>query len=155
MSEDLTELPPLSAGQQPPLFRPGHRAGDFLGAPEWVVEQQSEGFLALRVPLPDHVRNPAGQLFGGFTGTYVDLVALSTAYVGSTEPRLWLATTGMHLNYLAPVIGPTLVIEGRLTAAVGRTRAVEVRLFNLGHDQPAVLAGVTMRQLDRPPGSGH
>jgi acyl-coenzyme A thioesterase PaaI-like protein len=136
---------------EPERFRPGHAAGDFLGAPGWVVEHEEPGFLALRVDVPAHVRNPRGQLFGGFTATYVDLVALASAYAGSEEPRHWLATTSMQLDYLAPVTGTTIRIEGRLDAAVGRTRVVRVRFLDGDDEQVAVVATVTMRQLTSPP----
>ena len=68
-------------GSPPPgrLIGRGHPAGDFLGAHEWDLLEEREGFLRISAALPDHVKNPRGQLFGGFTPTYVDLVALFTA----------------------------------------------------------------------------
>ena len=57
-------------------------AGDFLEAYDWTVLEERVGFLRLDAGLPDHVKNPRGQLFGGFTPTYVDLVALNTVRAG-------------------------------------------------------------------------
>ena len=48
----------------------------YFQAFDWVVVLEEAGFLRLDIRLPDHVRNPRGQLFGGFTPTYVDLVSL-------------------------------------------------------------------------------
>jgi acyl-coenzyme A thioesterase PaaI-like protein len=125
---------------------PGHAAGDLLRAPEWEVLEEGPGYLRLDVHLPDHVRNPRGQLFGGFTGTYVDLVALTTVYAGGIGPRVWMATTNMRIDYLAPVEGPRFLIESRLTASRGRNRFVDVRFMGHGDDEPTVLATATMRQ---------
>jgi hypothetical protein len=44
-----------------------------------------------------------------------------------------------------------LRVQGRLNAAVGFTRVVAVRMFNLDEEQPAVIATVRMRQLSAPP----
>jgi acyl-coenzyme A thioesterase PaaI-like protein len=125
------------------LFQPGHAAGDFLGAPRWDVISQSPGFLRLGVDLPEHVLNPRGQLFGGFTGTYVDLVALATAHAGPSEERVWLATTSMRIEYLAPLVG-------LLKASRGRTRVIDVTFLGDDDEEPAVLATATMRQLPDP-----
>ena len=65
------------------LIGRGHPAGDFLQAHDWRVVEERIGFLRLDVHLPDHVRNPRGQLFGGFTPAYVDLVALFTVRAGT------------------------------------------------------------------------
>src|SRR5262249_47203634 len=64
------------------LLGKGHPAGDFLEAYDWHVLEESPGVLRIRAHLPAHVRNPRGQLFGGFTPTYVDLVALFTVRAG-------------------------------------------------------------------------
>ena len=56
----------------------GHPAGDFLEAWAWDLLEEDEGHIRVLAHLPDHVRNPRGQVFGGFTPTYVDLIALLT-----------------------------------------------------------------------------
>jgi acyl-coenzyme A thioesterase PaaI-like protein len=137
-------------------IRPGHAAGDFLGAPDWEVLEEARGYLRVGVDLPGHVLNPRGQLFGGFTGAYVDLIGLLTVFAGDTpdDSRRWLATTGMRIDYLAPVTGPRFVVEGRVTARRGRTRVVDVRFFADGDDEPTVLATITLRQPVEPVESG-
>ena len=65
----------------------GHPAGDFLEAWAWEVLEEDVGYLRVAAHLPDHVKNPRGQLFGGFTPTYVDLIALFTARLDPSATR--------------------------------------------------------------------
>jgi acyl-coenzyme A thioesterase PaaI-like protein len=136
------------------LIGRGHPAGDFLEAYDWKVQEEREGFLRIEAHLPDHVRNPRGQLFGGFTPTYVDLVALFTVRAGServeTRFRSWLATTNMRVDYFEPIVGPTFVIESQLVKKRGRTNFVQTRFLDT-EGQLAVFAVTTMREvaLDR------
>ena len=120
---------------------------------------EREGYLRLGVHLPDAVKNPRGQLFGGFTPTYVDLVALFTVRAGpERHARMaagtsgWLATTNMRVDYFEPVVGPTFVIESQREKQRGRTHVVLTRF--LQDDELAVLALTTMREVavDRPLG---
>jgi acyl-coenzyme A thioesterase PaaI-like protein len=155
----------------PPIVRPwmnrkpgqllgkGHPAGDFLEAYEWVVLEEGPGLLRIQAHLPAHVKNPRGQLFGGFTPTYVDLVALLTVRSGqpwdATRVRTWLATTNMRIDYFEPIVGPAFVIESRLMKKRGRTNAVETRFYD-PDETLAVFALTTIRevQLDRALGDG-
>jgi len=109
----------------------GHPIGDFLEAYEWDLLEERRGFLRLRVPLPDRVKNPRGQLFGGFTPTYVDLIALLTCRAGESAegPRLWLATMNMHVDYLEPITDGFRV-ESQLLRKRGRTSWVETRFLD-------------------------
>lgn len=155
-----------SGAEQPPFVRAwfsrkpgqligrGHPAGDFLEAYDWKIIEESEGLLRIRAHVPPHVKNPRGQMFGGFTPTYVDLVALFTVRAG--EQRLeqrfhtWLATTNMRVDYFEPLIGPEFVIESRLVKRRGRTNFVETRFYD-PEDTLAVFATTTLREvrLDR------
>ena len=133
----------------------GHPAGDFLEAYEWKLLETREGYLRIEAPLPAHVRNPRGQLFGGFTPTYVDMVALMTVNAGSERggpPRHWLATTNMRVDYFEPIVGPMFVIESQLEKRRGRTCFVLTRFYQ--DDELAAHAVTTMREvaLDRPLG---
>ena len=123
----------------------GHHAGDFLDAPDWRVLEERAGFLRLEATVPDRVRNPRGQLFGGFTGVYADLVALLTVRAG--EPRGgwrgWLATSNMRIDYLLPVTGERVVLEGRRLHRGRRSHLVEVRMLD-PDGIPLVHALVTM-----------
>jgi acyl-coenzyme A thioesterase PaaI-like protein len=130
----------------------GHPAGDFLEAYLWRVVERGPGWLKVDAHLPDHARNPRGQLFGGFTPTYVDLVALFTVRAGPERlARMtagtsgWLATTNMRVDYFEPIVGPTFVIESHREKKRGRTHVVLTRF--LQEDELAVLAITTMREV--------
>jgi len=121
------------------------------------VLEESEGYLRIRAHVPERVKNPRGQLFGGFTPTYVDLVALFTVRAGEPERerrfRNWLATTNLRVDYFEPITGPHFVMESRLVKARGRTHFVETRFLD-EEGVLAVFATTTMRSVpfDRPLG---
>ncbi len=139
------------------LLGKGHPAGDFLEAYDWTLLEESPGVLRIRAHLPAHVRNPRGQLFGGFTPTYVDLVALFTVRAGEPwverRPHAWLATTNLRVDYFEPIVGPHFWIDSRLVKRRGRTNFVETRFFD-PEDTLAAFALTTMREVpqDRPLG---
>ena len=133
----------------------GHPAGDFLEAYDWKLLEVRTGYLRIEAGLPTHVRNPRGQLFGGFTPTYVDMIALMTVNAGADRasmPHRWLATTNMRVDYFEPIVGPTFTIESELEKRRGRTCFVITRFFQ--DDELAAHAVTTMREvaLDRPLG---
>ena len=135
----------------PGLFRRGHPAGDFLEAWAWDLLEEGDGFIKVQAHVPDRARNPRGQLFGGFTPTYVDLIALATthrrAQVHGME-RQWLATTNMHVDYFKPILGPKFIMESRHETQNGRTHLVLTRFLQDG--ELAVHAATTMRELAQP-----
>jgi acyl-coenzyme A thioesterase PaaI-like protein len=149
---------PWAAPEPGRLVGRGHPAGDFLEAWAWEILEEAPGYLRVSARLPDHVKNPRGQLFGGFTPTYVDLIALFTCRAGPDRltardrPRGWMATTSMRLDYFEPVVGPTFVLDSRLEKQRGRTHFVVTRF--LQDDDLAVLAATTLRAVavDRPLG---
>ena len=136
------------------LIGRGHPAGDFLEAHAWRLQAEEPGFLRIQAHVPDHVKNPRGQLFGGFTPTYVDLVALFTARSTESDPgerfRSWLATTNMRVDYFEPIMGPEFLMESRLVKRRGRTLFVETRFLDLAGEL-AVFATTTIREV---PGEG-
>ena len=136
------------------LIGRGHPAGDFLEAYEWQLLREEPGYLRIQAHVPDHVKNPRGQLFGGFTPTYVDLVALFTARSMEQQPderfRSWLATTNMRVDYFEPVMGPEFRMESRLVKRRGRTIFIETRFLDL-EGELAVFATTTIREV---PGEG-
>jgi acyl-coenzyme A thioesterase PaaI-like protein len=141
------------------LLGRGHPAGDFLEAYDWTVLEEGHGVLRVRAHVPPHVKNPRGQLFGGFTPTYVDLIALLTVRTAERREesgfRTWLATTNMRVDYFEPIVGPQFIIESRLIKKRGRTNFVETCFFD-PENTLAVFAVTTLRevQLDRPLGDG-
>lgn len=136
----------------------GHMAGDFLQAYDWKVIEERPGFLRVLAHVPDHVKNPRGQMFGGFTPTYVDLVALFTVRAGDEHQGAvynWLATSSMRVDYFEPILGPEFLMESSLVKKRGRTNLVETRFYD-PRDTLAVLAITTVRELkvDRSLGDG-
>ena len=128
------------------LIGRNHPAGDFLEAYDWEVLEERLGFLRISAHIPDHVRNPRGQLFGGFTPTYVDLVALFTFRAGERDRpwRSWLATLRMEVEYLDPITDAQVEIVSEVTARRGRNVWVQTRF--LGRDgEPRVLATTVLR----------
>ncbi len=115
------------------VIRRGHPVGDILEAYEWEVMERGLGHLRVAAHLPAAVCNPRGQLFGGFTGTYVDFMSLFTFWAGrepsDDEPRAWLATLNMRIDYFRPVTGPRFEMEGRIVHLRGSTGMVETRFF--------------------------
>lgn len=135
--------------ERPPgrLLAPGHPAGDFLGAPEWALLEEREGFLHLRASLPEHVRNPRGHLFGGFTPTYVDLVALCTWRAGQEvrDTWGWIATLNMRVDYFEPVTG-TFDMVSRVLRRGGATGFVETRFQTPEEGRLLAFAVTTLRE---------
>lgn len=136
------------------LVNRGHAAGDVLEAWEWRVLEREPGLLRIEAHLPSSLLNPRGQLFGGFTGTYVDFVSLYTLRGDPTSPRGFLSTINMRCDYFEPIVGPTFEIEGRVINSRGRNALVEARFFQ--DDVMAVFAISTMRDMgeDQEPPAG-
>lgn len=113
---------------RPIFMKPGHNAGDLVETGKWEVLKEEQGLVEIDVHLPDHLLNPLGQLFGGFTGTYVDMVSIYTLRTLYAPGQFkWSPTVNMRIDYLAPVTGPRfrllgeLISEGRSTALIATT----------------------------------
>jgi len=127
----------------------GHPAGDFLEAHDWIVLERRPGYIKLDVHLPEHTKNPRGQLFGGFTPTYVDLLALFTArsaWQDEAGVDYWLATTNMRVDYFEPVTGPRFFMESTLVNQRSRMCFVETRFLD-PDGKLLVFALTTMRKI--------
>ncbi|MDG2335335.1 MAG: PaaI family thioesterase [Myxococcota bacterium] len=114
------------------LMGRGHSAGDLLEAYDWDVLERRDGLLRVAVHLPERLRNPKGELFGGFTPTYVDFLALHTYWAGRepTPGRPWLSTVNMRVDYYAPIRGDRFEIEGRVVHRRKSMTFVETRFFD-------------------------
>ena len=110
------------------VIGPGHPVGDFLEAPEWELIERGPGSLRLRAHLPDQVKNPRGELFGGFTATYADFAALHVFHTarGPDEKPRWLTTASLQVNYFAPITGPEFEMLGKVVNRSGRTAHVQL-----------------------------
>ncbi len=116
------------------LVAKGHGAGDVLEAWKWRVLEESPGLLVVEAGLPQSLMNPQGQLFGGFTPSYVDFVSLYTVHTGDpdrdpTSPRHWLTTINMRCDYFEPIVGPTFMVRGELVNQRGLTSLVSTKFF--------------------------
>lgn len=114
---------------RPIFMRPGHNAGDLVEASQWKILREERGLVEVEAHLPPRVLNPRGQLFGGFTGTYVDMISLYTCRTLNEDRAAspWSATVNMRIDYFAPVLGPRfrllgeLINDGRSTCLIGTT----------------------------------
>ncbi|MEM9408321.1 MAG: PaaI family thioesterase [Acidobacteriota bacterium] len=121
------------------VIGPGHPAGDLIGAPDWQLLREELGELELAVDLPDALRNPRGNLFGGFLPTYVDLVALLTARAGTDRSTAgWMMTANMSVEYLAPVTGPHFRIHSQVAHRGRRTFLIDTRFFGAEEELCAI-----------------
>ena len=107
----------------------GHTAGDLLEAYDWVILEEGRGHLRVRAHVPDTVRNPRGQLFGGFTPTYVDLISLFTFRTAQDAPRGWLATLNLRLDYFEPITG-SFEMDCRVVNQRGHNAWIETRFLD-------------------------
>ncbi len=130
------------------LIGRGHPAGDLLEAYLWDVLEEGPGRLKLACHLPDGLRNPRGILFGGFTSTYVDLIAIFTCRAGQDRSARWrwLTTLNMRLDYIEP-IADDFVVESELVNERGPVRWVQTR-FQSASGSMLALAWTTLREVD-------
>jgi acyl-coenzyme A thioesterase PaaI-like protein len=134
--------------RQPPVFlRPGHCAGDLVEASKWKILAESHGLVEVDAHLPTRLLNPRGQLFGGFTGTYVDMLAIWTVRTLYLDrPGFsWASTVNMRIDYLDPVMGPRLRLRGELIKDGKSTCLVAVTFFD-EQGNKLVYAICTMRK---------
>lgn len=144
---------PWTATEVGQLVSQGHAAGDILEAWKWKVLTEERGLLVVEVQLPDQLKNPQGQLFGGFTPTYVDFVSLYTVHTGDpdrdpTSPRDWLSTINMRCDYFEPIVEPIFTIRGELINQRGLTSLVSTKFF-----QGETMAAHALTTIRSVPGS--
>ena len=135
------------------LVARGHAAGDVLEAWNWRILDRALGRLHIDVDLPESLKNPQGQLFGGFTPTYVDFVSIFTlnSFDPDAEPapeQSWVTTINMRCDYFEPIMGPTFSILGEVVNRRGKTGLVSTKFFLGDGTTMAAHALTTLRQLD-------
>jgi acyl-coenzyme A thioesterase PaaI-like protein len=145
---DLQELQQQLDNREKPIFlKPGHCAGDLVEAYKWRIIREERGLVEIDAHLPTRLLNPRGQLFGGFTGTYVDMVAIYAVRTLFTDAPgfTWASTVNMRVDYLQPVTGPRF----RLRAEVlndGRTTCLVDSWFLDQDGNKLVYAITTLRK---------
>jgi acyl-coenzyme A thioesterase PaaI-like protein len=127
------------------LVARGHPAGDVLEAWDWRVLTRTADTLRIACSLPEHLKNPRGQLFGGFTGTYVDFVCLHTLRGDPTTQRGFQSTINMRIDYFEPITGPTFEVEGKILKLRGKTSLVSASFYVA--DELAVYSISTFRDV--------
>lgn len=146
MSDEVKD--PQRPWNPPPagrLLGRGHPAGDFLQAYDWHVLEHAPGRYRIEAHLPAHVKNPRGTLFGGFTPTYIDLLALRTAH--SILPPGGLTTVNMRVDYFDPVADDRFLLESKVVHTRGRIHLVEV-VFRSLEGKLLVFSHTTLRQRE-------
>ena len=134
---------------RPVFFQPGHNAGDLVESTQWKILREDRGKVEVEAHLPSHLLNPRGQLFGGFTGTYVDMISIYTMRtLYSQEDRFkWSATVNMRIDYFAPVLGPSFRLMGELIKE-GRSTCLISTLFCDSGGNKLVYGLTTLRKSD-------
>lgn len=132
---------------QPIFMKPGHNAGDFVEASKWIIKREERGLIEIDVHLPDRLLNPRKQLFGGFTGTYVDMISIYTVRTLFSDKHQfgWAATVNMRIDYLAPVLGPRFILRGELISE-GRSTCLVASHFEDFEGNKMVYAITTLRK---------
>jgi acyl-coenzyme A thioesterase PaaI-like protein len=137
------------------LIRSGHRVGDQLDASSWRVRERSAERLVAEATLPVAMQNYRGQLFGGFTGAYVDFVALALVrheMSAIEKASMGLTTLNMRIDYFEPVHGPRFVLEAEILKKRGANYFIDVRFRGLD-GLLLVAASVVLRRLKPATGS--
>lgn len=132
-----------------PLFlKPGHNAGDLVESHKWKVIKEERGLVEVDVHLPKHLLNPRNQLFGGFTGTYVDMIAIYTtrSLFDKKSEFAWSTTVNMRIDYFAPVLGPRFLLKGELIND-GRSTCMVATTFTDYEGNKLVYAITTCRKV--------
>ncbi|MDA1371785.1 MAG: PaaI family thioesterase [Proteobacteria bacterium] len=136
-----------ASSKRPIFLKPGHNAGDLVESYKWKILREERGLVEVDVHLPDHLLNPRNQLFGGFTGTYVDIMSIYTTrtlFTDSEEFR-WAATVNMRIDYFAPVQGPRFLLKGEVIND-GRTTCLIATHFTAVDGTKLAYAITTMRK---------
>lgn len=118
MPEDFTGFLELARSR-------GHNAGRLLEAYDWKILEIASGLLRLDCHVPPQVLNLGGTLFGGFTPTYVDMIAIWTCMTTMPEQMVWLSTVNMRVDYLEPIRPPGFRVSSRLVNVRRRDYLVE------------------------------
>ena len=150
MSAD--DNPSLNSDPNPnpkvPIFlKPGHNAGDLVESYKWKILQEQSGLVEVDAHLPEQLLNPRNQLFGGFTGIYVDIISIWTvrSLINEKTDFNWAATVNMRIDYFLPVTGPRFLLKGELIKE-GRTTCLVATHITDMENRKLVYAITTLRK---------
>ena len=130
----------------------GLPVGDFLEAHRWELLREEPGKMRLGIHMPAHVRNAMGQLFGGFTPTYVDLIAILTcrAARAESENRNWIVTKSMQVEYIEPVMDGFADIKPGAFGHAPATRRIGERRSGAASSPPGMRWSANVQGTDPP-----
>jgi acyl-coenzyme A thioesterase PaaI-like protein len=127
------------------LASPGLPPFDFLEIERWDILRDDEGELDVECYLPASALNPLGQLFGGFTAAYVDIISLYTAKRDCGDQLGFQSTINMRIDYFEPIINKSFTAQGRIVNRRGDNRLISTRLLQDG--KSCAFALTTMRHI--------
>lgn len=139
MPEDYTGFLAFTHGRQ-------HSAGRFLEVDRWAILEISPGKLSVDCHVPEHVLNLGGFMFGGFTPTYVDYVAIWTVMTTMQGEMAWITTVNMRIDYLEPIYPENFRIDSHLVNKRKYGYLVETR-FTRADDTLLAFAITNLREL--------
>ena len=123
-----------------------HNAGRLLEADRWKLLEIEPGRLLVECHVPDAVLNLAGSVFGGFTPTYVDFIAIWTCMTTMDGELSWVSTMNMRIDYFEPLVPPGFVVEGKVRNRRKRDFLVETT-FTDADGRIAAFALTQLRQM--------
>ncbi|HAN08176.1 MAG TPA: hypothetical protein DCP89_06705 [Acidimicrobiaceae bacterium] len=127
------------------LASPGLAPFDLLEIERWNILRDIEGELDVECHLPACALNPLGQLFGGFTAAYVDIISLYTAKRDCGDRLGFQSTINMRIDYFEPILDKPFIAEGRIVNRRGDNRLISTRLLQDGNS--CAFALTTMRHM--------
>ena len=144
----VDENPSLNPDPMVSVFlKPGHNAGDLVESYKWKILREKSGLVEVDAHLPEHLLNPRNQLFGGFTGTYVDMISIWTVrsiFTDETDFN-WATTVNMRIDYFLPVTGPRFLLKGELIKEGRTTCLVATHITDMDNNK-LVYAITTLRK---------
>lgn len=140
-----------STARGTPSPAPMSMIGAHFDVENWKVLSEEPRYIRVEVPLHPRLKNPLGQLFGGFTPAYADMLAarvIRSSDKSLSDSPIWYATTGLRVDYLEPIVGDSFQVECRLLKSRGKSMLVEAKFYQ--GEVLAAFAVVTMLALPRP-----
>lgn len=107
----------------PPVLR-GDRASEWLGV---VVEVAEKDHARIRMTLRGEMMNGFGMTHGGMVFAFADSCFALTCNDPGGDGSTITVASGVDVNFLAGTrAGQTLIAEGRLVAAAGRSAVYDI-----------------------------
>ncbi len=124
----------------------GNSPASYLEAERWQLQKIGPGQLDVQCHLPECVLNSAGMLFGGFTPTYIDLIAIWASMTTLGGEAAWMVTVNMRVDYFEPIVPPGFRALARVLNIRKRDYFVETRFED---EQGTLLANgiTTLRKI--------